>query len=299
MASVLRVGLLAPARCFDEAFAVDSVSLFEACGANLGNFAFIEALWRHLPQKSNVVGLPWSIGRDEAREKCDILIVAAANQLGAHTDLGTLAKHWEHIGLPMIVVGLGAQAVNMSEPVSLSAGTERWVRTLAALRPTSAPNIGVRGEFTRQRLGDLGLDSVVIGCPSLFLNPRADFYTLLKTRYDKQRIDRLVVAAGSRHFAATGEIERQFVKLVTDSGGAYVVQADLDMVRLARGEAPSSTKEMEAIRQFLAPQWNQALFLRWWQRHAMIFKDATSWLEALRNFDFAIGTRFHGVMLAI
>ena len=296
----MRIGLLAPSRRFEDSFLNTSEALFRSSGDNLGNFAFIEALWRHLSPRVTI--LPWHAPAAQVRETCDILVLAAANQLGAHNDLGGFATHLEAIGLPIVVVGLGAQAPNLSAGVQLTAGTERWARLLAALAPTGKPNIGVRGEFTRRVLERLGLgdSAAVTGCPSNFLNDRPDFYATLKRNFDKRRIDRLCVAAGSRHFAGTREVERRLVHAVEATGGLYVAQADLDMVRLARGESGrSDPAEAEAIRQFLAPERGPAEFQLWRQRHAAAFADATSWMEAMRPFDFVVGARFHGVMLAL
>ncbi|MDE3177362.1 MAG: polysaccharide pyruvyl transferase family protein [Pseudomonadota bacterium] len=296
----MRVGLLAPSRRYEDCFLNTSEALFRASGDNLGNFAFIEALWRHL--QPDVTILPWHVTVAEARATCDILVLAAANQLGSHNDLGGFASHLEAIGLPIVVVGLGAQAPNMAAGVQINAGTERWARTLAALAPGLKPNIGVRGEFTRRALEKLGLGdrAVVTGCPSNFLNDRADFYPLLKRNLERRRIDRLCVAAGNPNFVGTRELERRLVSLVEATGGLYVVQADLEMVRFARGEsARSGAAEAEAIRQFLAPERTPAALQLWRQRHAAAFADATSWLEAMRAFDFVVGARFHGVMLGL
>lgn len=296
----MRIGLLAPSRRYEDSFLHTSEALFRASGDNLGNFAFVEALWRHLSPDATI--LPWHVPAEEAREKCDILAFAAANQLGAHNDLGGLATHLEKIGLPIVVAGLGAQAANMAAAVHLPAGTERWARVLAAHAPARRPNIGVRGEFTRRALEKLGLGdhAAIIGCPSNFLSDRPDFYPALKRRFDKRRIDRLAVAAGSRHFAATRDIERRLVRLVEATAGVYVAQADLDMVRLARGESErSEPAARQAIHEFIAPDRTGDDFELWRQRHAACFIDATSWMEAMRGFDFAVGARFHGVMLAV
>ncbi len=294
----MRVGLLAPARRYEDSFLGASDALFRASGDNLGNFAFVEALWRHLSPHAAI--FPWHVSAAEAREKCDILVLAAANQLGGHNDLGAFAAHLEKIGLPIVVVGLGAQAPNMAAAITLPPGTERWARVLAGLAPTRKPNIGVRGEFTRGVLERLGLGEHVatIGCPSNFLNDSPEFYRTLQRNFERRRIDRLCVAAGSRHFAGTRELERRLVRLVAETGGAYVAQADIHMVRWARGDDETSA-EAEAIREFLAPDLAPEALRIWRRRHAACFCDATSWLEAMRGYDFVVGARFHGVMLAI
>jgi hypothetical protein len=296
----MRIGLLATARRFEDAYLSTSDALFRASGGNLGNFAFVEALWRHLSPNAQL--LPWHVSPAEAREKCDLLVFAAANQLGSHTDLDWLANHFEKIGLPIVVVGLGAQASNMASVVQLSPGTERWARVIASLAPTNNPNIGVRGDFTRRALETLGLGdrAAIMGCPSNFLNDRPDFYSVLQRNLAKRRIDRLCAAAGSRHFASARDVERSLARLVGETGGLYVAQAEIEMVSFARGEIESiDPAELEAIRNFVTPSLPLKYFLVWRQRHAVCFADATSWMDAVRNCDFAVGARIHGVVLAI
>ncbi|MDE3174483.1 MAG: hypothetical protein KGM15_00030, partial [Pseudomonadota bacterium] len=65
----MRVGLLAPSRRYEDCFLNTSEALFRASGENLGNFAFIEALWRHL--QPDVTILPWHVTVAEARATCD------------------------------------------------------------------------------------------------------------------------------------------------------------------------------------------------------------------------------------
>lgn len=294
----MRIGLLATTRRYEDSFLGPAERLFEASGANLGNFAFVEALWRQL--QPDVVILPWHVSRAEARERCDLLVFAAANQLGSHTDLGDLATQLEATGLPVVAVGLGAQSASLAQPPRLTGGTERWVRTLAALAPTARPNIAVRGEFTRRTLERLGLSdrAVTLGCPSNFLNSRPDFYASLSAKASRGRVERLCVAAGSRHFASTREVERRLVRLVAATGGAYVVQSDIEFLRFARGETLAPA-EREAIRAYLAPDLSPDALDLWRRRHASAFADATSWLDAMHGFDFAVGARIHGVMLPI
>jgi len=296
----MRIGLLAPSRRYEDAYLSSAELLYRASGDNLGNFAFVEALWRHLSPDVELVA--WHVSPGEAREKYDLLVFAAANQLGAHNDLGGFASHLEKIGLPIVAVGLGAQAPDMATTVRLPAGTERWARVLASHAPTAKPNIGVRGEFTRAVLEQLGLGdrAVTTGCPSNFLNDRPDFYVDLQRSFARRRIDRLAVAAGSRYFPGTRDAERRLAGMVSQTCGVYIVQADLDLVRFARGELSNlDISELDAIWKFILPKHSIMDMLLWRQRHALWFADATSWMDAMRNFDFVAGARFHGVMLGI
>ena len=103
------------------------------------------------------------------------MVMACANQLGPHSNLEQLAVMFERSKLPILAIGLGAQAKAVGEAVELTPGTRRWLDVIAAQAPSKAPNIGVRGEFSREQVERSGLSgrAVVTGCPSHFHQPRS------------------------------------------------------------------------------------------------------------------------------
>ena len=58
--------------------------------------------------------------------ECDVLVFPAANQLGKHTDLGALAQRLQQAGVPLVVIGVGAQAESFEHKIELSEGTKNW-----------------------------------------------------------------------------------------------------------------------------------------------------------------------------
>ena len=92
----MRIGLLAPANTVTRACLTSSNRWLQDTGGNLGNMAFVEALARHLGPQGEIA--PWNVDAEEAREKYDLIVLAAANQLGPHNDLsdfaGRLEKNW-------------------------------------------------------------------------------------------------------------------------------------------------------------------------------------------------------------
>ncbi len=296
----MRVALLAPAMAVADAFCRNSEHLFELSGANTGNFAFTHALFRHF--SPGVERFFWHERPEVIRERCQIAVVACANQLGPHTDMSALAHTLEKTGLPIVALGLGAQAPDTSASVSLTAGTDRWLRVLADHAPAKGPNIGVRGAFTLQVLEKLGLEGqgAVIGCPSNFLSEDPDLGAKIAAKYAGSPIERVAVAAGTRHAPAMAPLEQELARLATSTGGVYVTQADLDMIRLARSEFDAiDPGDLEKLRAYIRPDLDIAAFKRWCRRYATCFTDSGSWLEAMRAFDFVVGPRFHGVMQAI
>jgi len=72
------------------------------------------------------------------------------------------------------------------------------------------------------------------------------------------------------------------------------------MVQIGRGEAALLDKgARDACRQYAAPWMSDEEFIHWSIRHVYSFFSASAWMEYLRRFDFVIGTRIHGVMLAL
>ena len=276
----------------------DTATLFDETGGNTGNLAFRYGLASHTRR---VVFSHWNAPVAQVRAAGDILLLPLANQLGSHTDLGNMADCIEAIGLPVVGIGLGAQAASDAVDVVLSPGTERWLRTVVAHAPSDRPNLGVRGAYTLRQVDRLGLadHAVITGCPSNFINMRNDFAPALAARYEAVP-GPVAVTAGIPYIPALRELEQQLAQLATDSGGAYIVQHGLEMLQLARNEFAALGRErLELCRDYIRPGLEVEEFTRWCRRHAYAFFHLPGWLEFLRRFDFVVGTRFHGAMLAL
>jgi len=295
----MRIALIAPALTVSDAFHSSADHLFKRCGGNTGNFAFVFALHQLLSPNVDVV--PWEADPDAIRERYDLIVFACANQLGPHTDLGWLAERLDKMDRPILAIGLGAQAASTAREVELTAGTRRWVEVIAAHAPSSAPNIGVRGSYTLSQLERLGFrdNSVVIGCPSNFMNPSTALGQTIADKYHRA-IERVAVPAGLQLWPGLQAIENSLADIVEQCAGLYIAQSEIDMIRLARDEADAiAPEELERLRAYIRPKLSTAEFIRWARRYAAAFIDAASWTDAMRKFDFVTGPRFHGVMMAI
>ena len=296
----MKVALIAPQRRVEDSYRRSSEYLFRKSGANTGNFAFVQALWQHLSPHVEI--FPWESSPDVIREQCDVIVMACANQLGPHSNLEQLAIMFERAKLPIIAIGLGAQAKELGTAVELTAGTRRWLDVIAAHAPSKTPNIGVRGAFSQEQVERSGVHdrAVVTGCPSNLINPDPSLATALEGRYRSAPVERIAVPAGLHHWAKLGALERMLADIVESTSGLYVAQSEIDMIRMARGECddmdPATFRDMRA---YIRPNLSDNAFRLWCKRYATCFADATSWMETMRNFDFVVGPRFHGVMLAM
>lgn len=274
--------------------------LFSFVGHNTGNLAFVHAIAQHLPGEVGYYG--WTTPPARLRAEVDLLVMPCANQLGRHTDLGALGRTLEAADVPVVAIGLGAQAGSTAKDVELTPGTAAWLQTLARLRPTDAPNISVRGPYTERQISRLGVDDVVVGgCPSLFINPRPDLGQRLQA--SAERMPRsLCVAAAHQSWTKCRSIEQQLVSMVSDSWypGSYVPQSMADMVKISRDEFDTIAPEvLDQIRRFAAPHLSPEVFQDWCRQYARSFYDVPSWMDHLRRYDLTVGARYHGVALAL
>lgn len=246
-----------------------------------------------------MTALPLGAARCDVRAAGDVLVVPLANQLGAHTDLGDWANWFTDYGLPVIGIGLGAQALKQGEAIKLSDGTARWLATLARLSPGNGPTLGLRGAFTADQIARAGFPDIatVTGCPSNFTS--ADNPADVLAEGYKRRPHRIAVNAGIPFLPALARVERMLVPLVTGERD-YIVQHGLEMIRIAYGEFDLiSPGELELTHQYIMPDQDLDTFKSWCRTHAVALNSVQGWMNHVRQFDFVVGTRFHGAMLAI
>ena len=281
-----------------EYYRKDAVSLFNETGGNTGNLAFRYALFNHVV---NPALLSWGTPTEQIRQAGDVILLPLANQLGSHTDLGVQAKKLAEIGLPIVGIGLGAQTSDMSVDIALKEGTLSWLGELATRSASAEANIGVRGQYTAEQIAKLGWKSSakVMGCPSNFINTSDDIASAVAEGFSRP-IRRVAVAAGIPYLPELKSIEQNLAELVTETGGAYITQHGLQMVQLARRQFSAlKADEFAFYKDYICPTKSDDEFKDWLERYAYAFFDIPAWMDFLRRFDFVVGTRFHGIMLAI
>lgn len=282
-----------------DTFRKSARTLLEDTGGNTGNLAFRHAVNMQVRGGRQ---MSWGSGVDTIRGAGDVIVLPLANQLGKHTDLGTQADLMKAVGLPVIGVGLGAQASKIGDDIQLTEGTLRWLATLADLAPAKgSPSIGVRGEYTRQQIEKLGFAdlAIVTGCPSNFINLDDDIAARVAERFGRTG-GSIAVTAGIPHIPHLAGLERQLADIVTLTDGAYIVQHALGMVQIARNEFDGMGEDALALTQnYIQPHMSRGEFIAWCRRYAYALLDIRYWMDFVQRFDFVVGTRFHGVMIAI
>lgn len=276
--------------------------LLAAVGGNTGNLAFAYGT-------SLLLGFPTHTTNGRAPEATEELgVYTLANQLGDHFDPSGLCRflaaappNWKVLG-----IGLGAQGpLNTLEAdptdVSLHACHREWLERIAERAPTQNPSIGVRGEFTLEVLERLGLGShaVVTGCPSMLISPERRLGHEIASKYSLLGESPVVdTALGNPWNSVHAPFEHRLLQISASSGGSTHVQMAERHVRLANGDLISD-EELDAIQAELCPTLAPDAFVAFSRQHLQVWWDVPAWMQALGRAEFFVGSRIHGVVLAL
>lgn len=283
--------------------------IYSAYGRNSGNLAFQYAVNQHLLNyEIDYVG--WRPNMSLINERCQSLVLVAANWIGRHTDLKLLADIVEACELPIAVIGLGAQAGIGATSTHIPKGTASFLRKLCE----KSAVIGARGDFTHKILTDFGLTNVhVIGCPSNFINASPTLGVELEDKLHHSCISRIAF-----NFDLTGRSASHvhtFVRWLTDRssrtsasesfhasglGGSFIVQNPIEAIHLARNEFSRVSREyLQQANNVICPDIDEADFLSFCSTYVHSYYDAEAWMAYLSTCNLSLGSRLHGNMLAI
>jgi hypothetical protein len=276
----------------------DTDELYRLVGDNTGNLAF------HYAIQSQIHGCTKSVKWYETHKIDDsygnLAIIPSSNQLGEHIDMGQFVAKFQSVNSPLVSIGLGAQSGINGQVPNVPHGSVEWIRTIVNKAPTSKANIAVRGAFTQKVLNELGFEgkTKVIGCPTLFINHSNNLGSLIESNIREPKL--VAVASGHQKWKHLARIEQSLVKIVTATNGGYVGQSPLEMLQITRGEASKlNDAQLQECIDYICPELDKEEFINWSKTHGAVFFDINHWMEYYRRYDFVVGLRIHGVMLAL
>lgn len=273
-----------------------AAQVMAATGGNTGNLAFVAGTRALLANPIKRIGWDWA--PEAVRQHCDHIVVACANQVGSHVDLGDWLERLEKFGLPTTLVGLGAQAEFADQPPTPPSGTLDLLRYIDGQARNSI-SIAVRGNFTCHVLGSFGVRSLPLGCPSLMLSRCRDLgQKILLRQEDSGAVRKVAVAAGNPWHTRSAPLERTLSEIVDRLRGDYVLQHPEPMLALAYGE-PVSVATLECFVWAFGGRFDFSSLRAWFRRNATAFVDVGNWIRHLKRFDAVIGPRYHGVALGV
>ncbi|WP_175836414.1 polysaccharide pyruvyl transferase family protein [Burkholderia anthina] len=269
-------------------------------GENVGNSLFQYALSRKISNPKIFVS-PHRVKPAEVRERADVLVIPAANQINPAWDLGGWADFIEACDLPVVCIGLGAQSgKNETEIKNLKPGTIRFAKVLSERCNT----IGVRGRFTANVLEELGIKNVVItGCPSQTINPDVSGKNIqnLLNSYSETDDPKIAHVFGTME-PETRSAEKVLSQLINPYDHITVYQTDKKILNLIHSRKFLQEDDrvfFEWLRASLHPSLKLDEYIEYIVNNGRFFSDARTWIDSMTRFDLVIGMRIHGAVAAI
>lgn len=265
-------------------------------GTNAGNLVFSDAAHKLLlTESTEVVSNGISTDPDAAariNEEYDAFVIPLANAFrpSFEASLNRLTRLVERLTIPVTVLGVGAQtglSYDSSRLEGIRTSVQRFVRAVL----DRSPSIGVRGEFTERYLRDLGFrDIEIIGCPSMFMNG-PDFSVVKKSAVLSENAR---LAINTSHSARkVGDIAGYVERAVDRYPNImYFAQNLADAELLFWGDIT----EAAGVPSKMPNQLTHPLLQR---NRVRLYIDSASWIDELRSYEFAFGTRIHGNIAAL
>lgn len=268
---------------------------------NTGNVLFLETIGNQIQGCT-----PINIYRDLLErpewfmKNFDVLVLPMANMISEEWSYGEILDVLEAYPIPIVLVSVGLQTED--EVTLLTMKMSNDCRRLLDLARIRSQSIGVRGYKTAEYLKEQGYPVDVIGCPSLF-GPAAS----LRPLKDPTRI--------ATHCTLHGGWRQSIRNLFEFSwkyAQGYVAQSEL---RLFVDRYDVTDEELEAwisdpnrLKSAKARTFEYMYYadknptpdeLRaWFRKNLNYFIDIDAWKAYLAKFDFVVGTRFHGSVMA-
>jgi hypothetical protein len=263
-------------------------------GDNVGNLVFSNASHRLMSRQDNeVVSNQFKHDVSKAariNEEYDVFVVPLANAFrpSFHKQLDALTALIEQLTIPVVVLGVGAQAGTHRNLERLDPIEDSVKRFVSAVLDRS-PAVGVRGEVTAEYLQNLGFSDVeVIGCPSLFM--RGPDLHVEKTLPRLTRRSPLAINI-SPYVKQMGPITMAAYERYPHL--TYVAQDRNTLRLLLEGDADPK----DVGKRSLLPVHETHPLYR--EDKIRFFLDPWTWFDFLATQEFSFGSRIHGNIVSL
>ncbi len=244
-------------------------------GNNTGNLVFIRALKNIFQPRIFPL---WDVDSGAFRDDPEVThyITTELIWLTENTVYPHVWKMLDGISdKPLVPISVGVHSRTDSTKINLNPDTVKLLRTIS-----ERAVLGVRGEYSAAVLERLGvLNLKIIGCPSLYYGMNDGF------RIDKPDFHEGMKAAVNfrTFYGSLRPAECEFLTWAANRRMPFVEQTQQELTLLNC--------------QNNLPQYEY--FSAWLKEHKRVFFEIEPWVEWLRQFDFSMGSRFHGNVLAV
>jgi hypothetical protein len=268
---------------------------------NTGNILFLETIGNQI-QNCTPINIYYDfLERPEwFMQNFDVLVLPMANMVSEEWSYGEILDMLETYPIPIVLVSIGLQVDD--EYALRTMKMSRDCKRLLDLAQTRSQSIGVRGYKTAEYLRKQGYSVDVIGCPSLF-GPAAP----LRSLKNPSRIATHCTPHGTWRQSI-----RNFFEFSWKYAQGYVAQNELcllvDRYDVTDEELETWIHDPNRLKVAKARTFEYTYYadtnptpdeLRtWFRRNLNYFVDIDAWKAYLAKFDFVVGTRFHGSVVA-
>lgn len=256
---------------------------FRMVGFNTGNLVFSNAVKEQICFDKEL--WPGSSYQFKAGDKylfpCANILCASAHWIEYLADI------IEKQDAEVVLAGLGAQGEFKDKPKDIVGKLSDKQKRFFKIISERSKSIGVRGEFTAECLGVLGINNIrIIGCPSAYRYMQGNYPKFS----DNESTRSLVTIA-----PGVGKGVKKILRVAMDSHSCWIMQAANEIVE----KEVLSWKEV--LKRKLFFQVGSLKNIEIYQKNnSKVFFDYLEWNSFLKKgaFGFAFGSRFHGNMMA-
>jgi hypothetical protein len=254
-------------------------------GNNTGNLFIAYAVERHLGTPAEWQLFGHDIDTDRINNEFDKVIIPASNFVNSYSDLGGVASILKKIKIPLVAIGIGSQASQFTDKIELKKGTMEFLQVLSERSVT----LGARGNFTAEKLFDIGIKNVdVTGCPTIYFNSDPGFQ-INKKEYSPSF--KVAVNFGRR------KENLHLLKMAIKHKFPFFAQSELLELNVMDGNAgPKDIAKDPLYKKSGTIDSNE--LSRYLKTYGKVYYNLPDWITELSSYDFSIGPRLHGNMIA-
>lgn len=260
-------------------------------GNNFGNMLFTNAVYNQLPSCFHI---GFNFDPERVKKDYNHIVIPASNWINNTEDWGFLAELLDKTELPITLVGLGSQLNSVDDLSGIAQGTLDFLSVVSS----RSNCIGVRGEFTKKIMENLGFSNVMaIGCPSIFNKLSVP---TIRTDFSSRNL-RIGIGPTRYHLEKNYSIEhndkqRQLYQFAISNASSIYYQSEAFEIAYLNREETSSAID-SALQYYGVP--DKDVFHDKMMSKGMYHKDLDQWLSDAIKDDVYIGTRIHGAVAAI
>lgn len=266
---------------------------FEASGNNFGNILIGNSVHSYLSENEIIrredIGSP-----AEADERCDQVVIPAANFLWRDFDFGYMFDFLDKTSLPVSIIGVGAQTHDRSTVATVHPNTLRLMKLISE----RSKNLGVRGYYTAEVLAANGIHNVsVIGCPSIYSARRPTIKIDLERMREPHSLSVNFSRRVSRHSFSHERLrllENNLLKRALQMNSDFVAQDEIDEINLMSG----ADVDVRSLVQYF-DQSDPNAVTEFFKNKTKYFCNVEDWSSYIGRKSFSVGSRFHGNLIAL